>query len=135
MHGYQFVDALIDSENNKHDCSISINLLLSEFVKYLKKLREYDDPKYLEENMLKIDEENWEKICDFRRAKILLEFKIQVYRRDSMDRTNLLHNLLRYKQSMIEHLKASGSRFGNPDLHDDPIVKKNILILSDENKN
>lgn len=126
MHGYQFVDALIDSENNKHDCSFSIDLLLSEFVNYLKKLREYDDPKYLEENMLEIDEENWEKICEFRRTKILMEFKIQVYRRDAMNRTNLLHNLLRYKQSMIDGLKESASRFGNSDLHDDPIVKKKI---------
>lgn len=117
----------MDSESNKHD-SLFFDLLKPVFVKYIKKLRMYDDLKYLEENKLNIDEDIWEKICDFRRTKILLEFKIQVYRKDAMDQTNLLHNLMRYKQCMVEHLKTFASRSENLDLnYDDPDVKKYIL--------
>lgn len=105
-----------------------LDLLYSEFVKYLDILRVYDDYKYVEDYKLNMDKETWNKVCNFRRLKIESEFKINTYQKDAMDKANLLDNLMRVKEdeeAIMEKLKMSINRLENQNLHyeNDPEVK------------
>lgn len=105
-----------------------LNVLRSEFVKYLETLREYDDYKYVDKHKINID--TWQKICHFRRLKIETEFIIDTYEKDATDKSNLLNNLVRNRETMIAFLETTVNIFKNQKLHYeyDPKVKK-ILIL------
>lgn len=104
-----------------------LDLLCSEFVKYLDTLRVYDDYKYVDDYKLNMDRETWHKVCNFRRLKIESEFKISTYQRDAADKTNLLENLIRVKddkEATIEKHKISVTQLESEDFRyeDDPEV-------------
>lgn len=127
--GYQFFNTIMDPSDDK------LELLCSEFVKYLDTLRVYDDYKYVEDYKLNMDRETWHTVCNFRRMKIESEFKISTYQKDATDKANLLDNLAHdkeEKEAMIEQCKTSIVSLENQDLwyQDDPEVKKkkNIYI-------
>lgn len=108
-----------------------LDLLWSEFVKYLDTLRVYDDYKYVDDYKLNMDRETWHKVCNFRRLKIESEFKISTYQKDVADKTNLLDNLIRVrsdKENVIEKYKNSIIRLENQDFRyeDDPEVYSTI---------
>lgn len=108
-----------------------LELLCSEFVKYLDTLRVYDDYKYVEDYKLNMDRETWHTVCNFRRMKIESEFKINTYQKDATDKANLLDTLVHDKEdkeAMIEQYKMSIISLENQDscYKDDPEVKKKI---------
>lgn len=123
MLGYQFVNTILDPTTDKLD------LLCSEFVKYLDTLRMYDDYKYVEDYKLNIDRETWHKVCNFRRMKIESELKISTYQKDAMDKANLLDSLMRdkeFKEVTVETFITSINALNNEELQyrDNPEVKK-----------
>lgn len=123
MLGYQFVNTILDPTTDKLD------LLCSEFVKYLDTLRMYDDYKYVEDYKLNMDRETWHKVCNFRRMKIESEFKISTYQKDAMDKANLLDSLMRdkeFKEVTVETFITSINALNNEELQyrDNPEVKK-----------
>ncbi|XP_060835447.1 cilia- and flagella-associated protein 43 isoform X1 [Rhopalosiphum padi] len=120
--GYQFVNTILDPTDDK------LQLLTSEFVKYLDTLRVYDDYKYVDDYKLNMDKETWHKVCNFRRMKIESEFKISTYQKDTTDKDNLLDSLKRNKEDkevMIEKLKMSIIKLENQDLYyeDNPEIQ------------
>ncbi|XP_026806697.1 cilia- and flagella-associated protein 43-like [Rhopalosiphum maidis] len=120
--GYQFVNTILDPTDDK------LQLLTSEFVKYLDTLRVYDDYKYVDDYKLNMDKETWHKVCNFRRMKIESEFKISTYQKDVTDKDNLLDSLKRNKEdkeAMIEKLKMSIIKLENQDLcyEDNPEIQ------------
>lgn len=113
----------MDPTDNKLD------LLCSEFIKYLDTLGAYDDYKYVEDYKLNMDRETWHKVCNFRRIKIESEFKINTYQKEATDKANLLDSLMRNKEekeAMIEMFKMSIDKLENEALRyrDDPEVKE-----------
>lgn len=123
MIGYQFVNTILDPTADKLD------LLCSEFVKYLDTLRMYDDYKYVEDYKLNMDRETWHKVCNFRRMKIESEFKISTYQKDATDKANLLDSLMRdkeHKEVTVETFITSIDALNNEELQyrDNPEVKK-----------
>lgn len=108
-----------------------LDLLCSEFVKYLDTLRVYDDYKYVEDYKLNMDRDTWYKVCNFRRIKIESEFKISTYQKDAIDKANLLENLTHNKEekeATIEKFKTFITRLENQNSYyeNDPEVIKTI---------
>lgn len=108
-----------------------LDLLSSEFVKYLDTLRVYDDYKYVEDYKLNMDRDTWYKVCNFRRIKIESEFKISTYQKDAIDKANLLESLTHNKEekeAMIEKIKTSITKLENQNSYyeNDPEVIKTI---------
>jgi len=111
-----------------------LQLLTSEFAKYLDTLRVYDDYKYVDDYKLNMDRETWHKVCNFRRMKIESEFKISTCQKDATDKDNLLDSLKRFKEdkeTMIERLKTSIYELENQDLYyeNNPEVKIRIFSI------
>lgn len=119
--GYQFVNAILDPTDDKLD------LLCPEFVKYLDNLRAYDDYKYVEDYMLNMDRETWQKVCNFRRVQIESEFKISTCQKDAADKANLLDSLTRdkeNKETVVKTFKTLINQLNDKDLlyENDPEV-------------
>jgi len=111
-----------------------LNILTSEFVKYLDTLNMYDDYKYVENNNLNMSRDTWHKVCNFRRMKIETEFNISTCQKHATENDNLLESL-KYnkenKEKTIEELKMSIIRLENQDSYyeDNPEVSLRFLIM------
>lgn len=105
-----------------------LNLLNTELVQYIETIGAYEDYKYVIYKRLQMDKKTWDKICNYRRSKIKLEFEINAYEKDILDKINLKNNLqqrIKSKEAIIERTKLSKTRLEKQNLHYtyDPEVK------------
>lgn len=124
--GYQFVDTIMDPTDEK------LNILTTEFVKYLDTLNMYDDYKYVENYKLNMSTETWHKVCNFRRMKIESEFNISSCQKDATENDYLLESL-KYikekKEAMIEELKISIIKLKHQDIYYEENPEVDSLLI------